>query len=502
MRKAMVAIMVLAIVSASVIVVGAQEESSWVCWRETIAVDAVGNVQVEASYGPFSMSEYNNLCALYKPNPEVAIRFLRSRGAIYEFENVETPVFDDAARSINYKYDNLGWAEIKEEYMGDIWEIELFADAVQAAQYQNFLVFAWPKSGTLTISTIILPESATDISFDLDEHVITYVLPSVTGIGKPRINSKIKYKEKVMSAMYKVYGIHDLQFWLAKTVVKNTGTVPIHDLKVSYKITEYVPDWTTPETYAKVVPGQTIVDLFYPCLPPEVTELTTKRPLELSVRIQYTANNKTYEEIVPKRFELLGINSFVWSNLGPEELTGSWYDYFDNCWGLPVFVTPYEVTVNRFAKEATSGIGASLSDEGAERAMEACYNAICARGIGYITEPSGFWAGGTVSQYIQYPKDTLDRNAGTCIDLAILYCAMCEAVGLKSHMMLIPGHAFPVIYSPSGMYYYPIEMTEVPNTDFANAFETGLKECDDAYKGNYYELDLELLWDAGVTPPW
>jgi len=502
MRRAMVAIMVLAIVSASIIVVGAQEESSWVCWRETIAVDTVGNAQFEASYGPFSMSDYNDLCAFYKPNPEVAIRFLRSRGAIYEFDNVETPVFDDVARSINYNYDILGWAKIDEAYIGDIWEIELPADAVKAAQYQNFLVFVWSDSETLTISTTILPESATAISFDPDEHVISYVLPSVTGTGTPRIDPEIKYKEEVMSAMYKVYGIQDLEFWLAKTVVKNTGTVPIQDLKVSYKITEYVPDWTTPETYAKVVPGQTIVDLYYPCLPSGVTELTTKRPLELLVRIQYTVGAKTYEEIVRKRFELLGINSFVWSYLGPEESTGSWYDYFDNVWGLPVFVTTNEVTLNRFAKEATSGIGACLSDEAAVRAMEACYNTICARGIGYITEPSGYWAGGTGSQYIQYPKDTLDRNAGTCIDLAILYCAMCGAVGLNSYLMLIPGHAFPVIETPSGMYLYPIEMTGVPNTEFANASETGLKEYDEAYRGDYYELDLRLLWDKGVTPPW
>lgn len=481
-----------------------QEEFSWVYWREVVSVDEVGNAHFEASNGPFSMAKYNSLCDIYKPNPEVAIRFLRSGRAIYEFEDIETPSFDDANRSINYKYNVLGWANIEEEYRGDIWKIELPENAVKAAQYKNFLVFAWPtlETYTLSISTIILPESATDISFDPDEPVINYVLPSVTGVGTPRIKCDMKYKEKVMSAMYKVYGIPDLQFWLAKTVIKNTGAVPIYDLTVSYKITEYIPDWSSPTTYAKVVPGQTVVDLFYPCLSSEVTKLTTKRPLELSVRLQYTVGDKPYEKIETERFELLGINSFVGSNLGAEESTGSWYDNYNNAWGLPVFVTPYEPTVNRFAKDATKGIAARLSDEEAAKALEACYNAICNEGIGYITEPSGFWTGGITSQYIQYPKDTLDGKAGTCIDLAILYCAMCEAVGLKSYLMLIPGHAFPVIESPVAGYLWPVEMTGVPNTDFASACDTGVREYNDAIKGYYYELDLEQLWKEGVTPPW
>ena len=53
-------------------------------------------------------------------------------------------------------------------------------------------------------------------------------------------------------------------------------------------------------------------------------------------------------------------------------------------------------------------------------------------------------------QNVKFPRDVIRDRSGTCIDLAILYASMVNAVGLEPHLALIPGHCFPVVRLPGG----------------------------------------------------
>ena len=69
---------------------------------------------------------------------------------------------------------------------------------------------------------------------------------------------------------------------------------------------------------------------------------------------------------------------------------------------------------------------------------QALYLALHDWGIAYQNPP----AGGLFTQRIRMPEEVLRDKKGTCLDLAILYCACLEEVGFNSILVLIDGHAF------------------------------------------------------------
>ena len=69
---------------------------------------------------------------------------------------------------------------------------------------------------------------------------------------------------------------------------------------------------------------------------------------------------------------------------------------------------------------------------------QAIYLALHDWGITYQNPP----AGGLYPQRIRMPEEVLKDKKGTCLDLAILYCACLEEVGFNPILVLIDGHAF------------------------------------------------------------
>ena len=488
--------------------VNAQTDIPYTISKQTIKIDNNGDATVDVSYGPLPLSTYNLVVNAFKPNPAMLTRSFE-RATDRELTTIQMPVFDDMNRLIKFKWKITGYAKIVDEYENrDVWEINIPENSIFVISKDNLFVFAAPSIDPLTkdvmieIYNVILPANSVNAEYNKRIGTLSYELASPTEHGRPKLTIDLKCKDEIMPAIYKVYGKPELKYWLAKTIIKHEGGDTIYNVKISYKLGKYM-DWTLNNIYYKLVPNQTIVDVLYPCLSSEITKITTETPAILQVKINYEINGKEYEKIKSYRLSILGINDVVYSDLPPNEISG-WYDAFENYWVLAAFVTPNEKTLNKFAKDATRGIGSALSDDNAISAMEAIYNAICNEGIGYITEPPAFWSGKVTKQYVQYPKDTLDRKAGTCIDLAILYASACEAVGLRAYIALVPGHAFPIIELPESGQWVPVEMTGVPDTSFDDAWDYGVREYNEyiANGYNYYLIDIQELWKEGVTPPW
>ncbi|MBQ8927369.1 MAG: DUF3320 domain-containing protein [Oscillospiraceae bacterium] len=73
------------------------------------------------------------------------------------------------------------------------------------------------------------------------------------------------------------------------------------------------------------------------------------------------------------------------------------------------------------------------------RQMAALYAALQAENIAYTVPPASFEASG---QRLRLPHTVLEQKSGTCLDLALLYAACAEAVGLFPLIVFTEGHAF------------------------------------------------------------
>jgi hypothetical protein len=367
-------------------------------------------------------------------------------------------------------------------------------------------------SRTLKITLVLLLAAFTALSSLL---FLLAVTSTGTGYDPARVKLDVKLhtREEILTCAYKTYGDDSQDMWVAKTIIKNTGKIPVYDFKISYKVGD-LSDWTSGEEYSEIRPGQTVRDYCWPTLDDEqVTSITTKTPVELVMKYEYRGLGKPYEDY--QKIFLLGRNDFVFSSL-VEKDRKTFADNFDNYRFIAAFITPNEETTKYYANSVGSGLETRLSDADALEAFKRSFDMLRTQGVKYIMEPEAFWAG-SEAQYVQYPKETIERSSGTCLDLAITMSALMEAIGVKSYVALIPGHAIPLVELPESGDLFAIESTFLDkeyalakHPDIVSADVTSdecitiaKEEIESAQEeGEIIMIDPGYWWKAGVMPSW
>ncbi len=113
------------------------------------------------------------------------------------------------------------------------------------------------------------------------------------------------------------------------------------------------------------------------------------------------------------------------------------------------FVTPNDYLVNKVVIEASEDLkkinnetsflayqNKNINDIRAE--MMAIFNCLYRYNIAYSNPPASF----SFSQKIRIPQEVLKSHKGTCIDLAILYCACLENIGLHPILIITKDHSY------------------------------------------------------------
>ncbi|MDM7275766.1 MAG: cysteine protease [Thermoprotei archaeon] len=322
--------------------------------------------------------------------------------------------------------------------------------------------------------------------------------------GEPKIEYKVYTITDVVSAAYKVYGRPDLGMWVAKVVITNVGTAPAYNLKISYSIDVYSPE-SEGGRYPVLLPGSTVVDLYYPIISSEVAKLTTPTPSRVNIKITYTDPRGEPREILEKRpINILGKNDFLFTSLPPEENMGTFYDVFNNYPLIAVWVTPTDEVVVQYAdlgNKLAGGAGAAISDEEAIKSIKGMWELSVYNNIQYKTEPEAFWTG-KISQYVKYPRDVLRDKAATCLDSTIFFASIAMSQGLNAYIVLMPGHAFVVIELPKSGQLIPIETTLLNDRPpFEVAVRKGLEVLREALSGPHIFIDIKKFQALGLTPP-
>ena len=335
-----------------------------------------------------------------------------------------------------------------------------------------------------------------------------YSFVGTTNTGQPNLQYKFYTLQSLSSASYKIYGIPKLGYWAAKLVLTNSGTSPAYNVKIVWSIPNYVT--SVSHNYPVLLPGSTVVDLFYPFLPASVTNQNTATPSSINFEVDYSTsqnpsdNSQTKQVTDSKPVSILGRNDFIFSSIPADLNEGTYQDFFSNYQLVAAFVTPADPVVQQYAGMANKlagGAASSLSDEDAIKSLKGIWDLSVYNGIQYKTEPNAFWTG-QQAQLLYYARDTLKNKIGTCIDTSIFISSMAEALGLKTYIYLIPGHAFPVVVLPISHQIVPIESTLLnKNVPFANATDGGYQSYQNAMNGPLIVVNVEALQSAGISPP-
>lgn len=330
-------------------------------------------------------------------------------------------------------------------------------------------------------------------------------------------------KSALMTFGYKVYASPKVQFgrhYLSKIVFKNEGEHPITDFSISYKIDDYVP-WTEPKVINEIPGGFTFTELYYPKLPASVSKIRNATNASLQVRYKWTEDGKAREQTFSRDITLRGVNELAYCDL-PQSEVQSWFDAFNASAFSMAMVTPNDPVVHLYTSEITKQAGGTTAGiaGGPQEVARLCantYNYMMRSGLRYTGDagvPTNYDNISTMVQNVRLPRDVIINNQGLCIELTLLWCSVLEHLGVRTAMVLIPGHAFVVAYSPEqGMPLsqgLPIECTAITPravgrqaaVSFDDAVKMGSESLQRAMQdGRIMILSVQDIQAMGFTPP-
>ncbi|MEZ6115347.1 MAG: transglutaminase family protein [Pirellulaceae bacterium] len=467
-------------------------------------MDSFGDAKIIRSF-TFSPSKYAQVKAETQ-DPLVLLRNLALQMDWHEIEVIDSR-FDDSNFQVVVELHQKGMAHT---VAPGTWEIrsrakpgamELVTCLDDRAVFHAAEQSEWgPLSATITVE---FPEGSRDVSYLEQDSAIRFsfessATPSVTKASPWTLEAT----PRLMSSLAKVYGNEDFGlFWTARSVFTNTHAEPIKRFQVRYQL-EGLSGWSPWKRTPIVYPGQTVVEAFFPVLDIDaMSKMDGSRSANLMAEYRYVdADGQTVEETDSRRIDVLARNEVVFSRRVSHDSI-NWHEANEY---LPILVASFcnsnDPVIQQLAGRISGmahGAASSLKSNDAIHYLQAIWKFMDDNKMAYQTSPT-LEVDGRFGQHVKYARDVLSNRAGTCIDLAIFWASTAKAVGLKSYVVLMPGHAFPMIELPNG-YRIPIEATKLgQGLSLDDAVAAGQENLEKAVQGPHFIVDVNQMENAGV----
>jgi DNA-binding beta-propeller fold protein YncE len=265
---------------------------------------------------------------------------------------------------------------------------------------------------------------------------------------------------------------------IGNAVLRNNGTVPVENIRVSLFIKQYMDNPKLCEAPEALDSGQKTAVVLYGLFTNRVMEISEGNKVSVRIDVDYTAEGKQHHQEFIDTIRINNRNAITW----------------DDDRKVAAFVTAKDPAVLKFSKNTAGMIKGKAS-----RALNsnllmaiALHRALNLYGMSYVVDPTTpyreFSCNDLAVDFLQFPKQTLEYRAGDCDDLSILYNALLESVGIKTAFITIPGHIFTAFF---------LEMTE---EEVRNQFEN---EADFIFVDGIAWMPVEItIIDDGFLKAW
>ena len=292
---------------------------------------------------------------------------------------------------------------------------------------------------------------------------------------------------QLFSSNYKFYAENAF----GKILVTNNTERAFGGVKVSFSIKDFV-DFPTQIDVGEVKAGETVTKDLTAIFNSAIVNLTDDTYLQSELKTVYFDLGK--EQVVTTTHPIFVYekHALVWDDKGK----------------VASFITPKDPVVVGFASKALDGRAKKALPKNLIKARDV-FSAMGVLGIEYMEDPNNPYSvvSGltTVVDYVQFPRETLERKRGDCDDLTSLYVSSLESLGIKTKLLDAPGHIFmfldtgvPVSLEatfgfPEDMYvvedrklWIPVEVTRV-GASFTVAWQKG------AERYNKYRDDIRII---------
>jgi hypothetical protein len=273
----------------------------------------------------------------------------------------------------------------------------------------------------------------------------------------------------VFSNSYKLYE----QDGVGQIKLTNNTPHPMSEIKVSFVLNNFM-DFPTETRIDSLPPGESRQVRLKAVFNNNILTLTEDTPVQAKLEASYFENgqHRIYSKI--KTINIYDKHRLGWDERGR----------------YAAFITPKDPLLINFTRSVASEFGATKEPT---QLAAALFNTLGALGVTYVQDPANPYQITSNKtdyvDYIQYPRETMQRKSGDCDDLVALYSASLESLGIPTRVLLVPGHMLMMfatgVEAPAdgytmnemyvahdGMLWIPVEVTLVGKS-FIKAWEAG-----------------------------
>ncbi|MEQ1532950.1 MAG: tetratricopeptide repeat protein [Sideroxydans sp.] len=408
----------------------------------------------------------------------------------------------DGATAVADKFIPKSLAEIKTETTP--WQIKLSWEAADPQYLAGYRIYQKEGETFVKLGEVMQTEYSRDgllpetkhnyfvsvLSTDGTESEKRMVEATTLVFNRPPLEIEVLKLNNIFSNSYKLYE----KSGLGSIKITNNTEKPMEKIRVSFVLKNFM-DFATENKIAKLLPGQS-------------EELLLKAVFNNSI-LTVTEDSAVQAEIEASYFE--AGNRVAYNRIA----TVNVYDKHRLTWDererFATFVTPKDPPVINLVR-AVVGEYKETKDEA--RLAAALFDALGVYGVTYIQDPSNPYQVSSEKtntvDYIQFPRETLERKSGDCDDLVAFYSAGLESMGINTRVLEVPGHMLMMFstgiaaeadgYNMNNLYviyedmlWIPVETTLIGNS-FINAWEKG--------SATYYKFKDKGLTILDVHAGW
>ena len=302
----------------------------------------------------------------------------------------------------------------------------------------------------------------------------------------------------IFSNSYKLYE----QDGVGRIKLTNTTEKPIEKIKISFMLNNFM-DFPTEGMIDKLLPGQSEEVILKAVFNNNILTITEDSSIQAMIEASYfqNGNRRAYSKIAP--VTIYDKHRMTWDE----------HERFAS------FVTPKDTPIINFARSVATQFKETKDES---QLAAALFDFMGVMGFTYIQNPSDPYqvslaktattAKTDTVDYVQYPRETLERKSGDCVDMVAFYSTALESMGINTLALEVPDHLLMMFstgisadadaYTMNDMYvihdgmlWIPVETTVV-GKPFIKAWELGAT--------NYYKwkgkglaiLDVHTAWNT------
>ncbi len=386
------------------------------------------------------------------------------------------------------------------------WQVKMNWTAADAKYFSAYRIYQKDGETFNRIGEVTQPEFIKDAL--LPETKYTYYISTFSSDGteservavdattqifnRPPLEIDVVQLHDVFSNSYKTYEREGV----GKIKLTNNTNKSMERIKVTFQLRDFM-DFPTETKLDKLLPGMSEEVALKAVFNNGILTLTEDSSVQAMIEASYFENGKRIAYSKNPTVNVYDKHRLTW----------------DERERFATFITPKDTPVMNFVRSVVTQFK-ETKDEA--QLSAAVFDLLGVYGMTYIQDPTNPYqvSSGKVNtvDYIQFPRETLERKSGDCDDLVAFYSASLESMGISTRVLEVPGHMLMMFstgiaadedgYTNDHMYviyedqlWIPVETTLVGNA-FIKAWEKGAAAYYKWKDKGLTVLDVHTAWET------